>query len=112
MKENGTGYLYGVLDQSIQIVIGLKIKADESDDLNSAYSFPTAIDKCGVIEICHRDATELVEDVYVTDTPVYISCKIGEDRENTITAFFSINNAPEEVEFEIINEDKIYRYLD
>lgn len=111
MKQNGTGYLYGVLDKSIQIVIGLKIKADESDDLNSAYSFPTEIDKCGVIEIGHTDANELVEDVYVTDTPVYISCKIEEDSENTIAAFFSINNALEEVEFEIINEDKIYRYL-
>lgn len=110
VKETCTGNLYGILYNNTLIIVGLYMHSKGKTDIING--FPTEIDMYGVIQVGNEimDAEkvkQIMNEVDVTDTPLYMSCKIG-IRSNVIEAYFNINNRLEPTNFEIIAETDIY----
>ncbi|KAF5274306.1 hypothetical protein FQR65_LT04425 [Abscondita terminalis] len=110
VKEPSRGNIYGILHSNTLVVVGVYIQDEDKTDITQG--FPTEIDIYGVIQIGNEAIDEekikqILNEVDVTDTPLYITCKFDSEP-NIIEAFFNINNRLELTNFEIVTENQIY----
>jgi len=110
VKQSCIGSLYGILYKNALLIIGFHIHDNQKSEI--IHGFPTEIDMYGILEvgegiIKEDEVKQLIRDVDVTDTPLYLSCKI-EKSGNEVQAYFNVNNRLEETTFEIISEHDIY----
>lgn len=92
------------------LIIGFHLHDEEKSDI--IHGFPTEVDVYGVVNITHGEIEEerikeVLSNVDVTDTPLYMSCKITRYR-NNIETYFNVNNRLEKTTFEIVSDNKIY----
>lgn len=76
------------------------------------HSLPTEVDLYGIVEvhdglINEEKVKQTIFDVDVTDTPIYISCKIATE-DNVLQAYYNVNNRLEKAPYEVISESAIY----
>lgn len=76
------------------------------------HSLPTEIDLHGVIEvgdglIDEERVKQVMSDVDVTDTPIYMSCKLNKQG-NSIETYYNVNNRLERTTYDVISEYDIY----
>jgi hypothetical protein len=91
------------------VVLGLQVDVASGDGQALINSFPAEIYLCGVIKIGdgqydEQSIKESLNEVYVTDNPVFINYNVETDQ---ITASFHINGQLETTKFTPINEQEI-----
>lgn len=109
VKEKCFGCLYGIIYENSLLVLGFI--SENGSDLSIQDSFPGEIDLCGIIGIGEEDynstrAKKLLQDVDVTDNPLFLSCKIGES--SKIVANFIVHGKTEQTTYSIYSESDIW----
>ena len=111
MKAPCLGNLYGVFHNKTQYVTALYLN-NEDQNLEVAQYFPTEVELCGVFE-ASEDQFDLskigntVENVFVTDNPVYLQVKLIPSR-NDVRPNFVIHNQIESTSMEILSESDLF----
>lgn len=110
VKEPCLGNLYGVFYNKTQYVTGLYLN-NEDQNLEVTQYFPTEIELCGVFEVSEDqfDLSKIgntIENVFVTDNPVYLQVKLVPSR-NDIQPNFVIHNQIEITSMEILTENDL-----
>jgi hypothetical protein len=103
------GKVYGIVAKNNLVVLGLQVDVASGDGQALINSFPAEIYLCGVIKIGdgqydEQSIKESLNEVYVTDNPVFINYNVETDQ---ITASFHINGQLEPTKFTPINEQEI-----
>ncbi|XP_018336684.1 ufm1-specific protease 2 [Agrilus planipennis] len=103
-----SGCLHGIFYKNSLLVLGLHVETDEKDEIIN--SLPTEVDICGVIDINSEENNVKVDDILrkvdITDNPIYIS--FNSSLENSISAYFIVNDQLKSANFEIVKQANIY----
>ncbi|RZC36766.1 ufm1-specific protease 2 [Asbolus verrucosus] len=108
-KHSYFGKVYGILAKNNLVVLGLQVEIDGGDGNDLVNSFPAEIYLCGIIIIGDGNYDEQtikssLNEVYVTDNPVFINYKLETEE---ITTHFFVNGQLEKTNFAVISEQEI-----
>lgn len=107
INEKCFGCVYGIIYGNCMLVLGFV--SENSKHIQD--SFPGEIDLCGIIGIGEDEynsnrAKKLLQDVDVTDNPLFLSYKLGQKSE--LVANYIMHGRAEETTFEVYSEAQIW----
>lgn len=89
----------------------MHVQNDENIDI--IHSLPTEIDLCGIFKIDETkiseiEAEKIVQDILVTDNPIYLHKKLSLKHDHEIHSYNIINGQSRKIDFKRISEKEIY----